>query len=507
MVHFCETVNRLVIQDGISAPLVFDGVTARRSSRSNSEIFTGHMMAYNYGRLWMVSGYNRNLLYAGDIHDPDVPESELKFTESQYLFGGGYFSFPGQITGLAFIPMNDTQTGFGSLFVFGKRFTYAMRAEITSRDLWSQMTNGGFQQVVFRQVGAVGPRSIESVNQDLYWRDGHGHLRSYRTSVVDQASPGNAPLSQEIRRLLDYDSTDMLDNCSSIYFDNRLMFLASPYYNAVGGVSYKDIATLNFSPVALMSGKGPQIYEGEWDGLGFTDLLRGFFNNRERAFIVSTDKYGHNHLWEIGKSINIYADRKLASSGNDIVKVDIPIKSAMITRKFDWGVNQSLKTLCRMDVSLSDLRGTGSITLLYKKDDDMDWHEWDSWTWDAKMDSSSGPVDIQKQTRIALKTRSPSEASLSIGSDGLYPYHGFPFQLRFEWTGYCKVSRFMVMAEMNREGYSNDFDLIPSGTVIDTFTPREHAYAVEPSNFAILTDEDGVPLTDERGVTLTEVNQ
>jgi hypothetical protein len=340
------------------------------------------------------------------------------------------------------------------------------------------------------------------VNQDLYWRDGNGHLRSYRTSVVDQSSPGNSPLSQEIRRLLDYDSTDMLDSSSTIYFNNRLLFLASPYYNTLGRVSFKDIATLNFSPVSLMSGKGPQIYEGEWDGInGFTDLLKGYIQDRERAFVVSTDKYGHNHLWEIGDHKTPTGDEKLSIDGDDVVKVNQPIQSAMVTRKYDWSVDQSLKTLCRMDLFLNNLQGAGEITLFYRKDEDLEWHRWDSWTWDVNMTSDSAPQNIQRQNRAALKTRYPDETSRGI--DGLYPYTGYAFQFRFEWTGYCQISRFMVLAELNREGYSNDRDMVTFDTVTDTFNLREHKYEVDPQNLEILTDENGDPLHDERFVTLT----
>lgn len=501
-VYFCETVNRIVIQDGTADPIIFDGSTARRSEASKGEVFRGYMMAYNYGRLWMVGGPNRNLLYAGDIHDSAFPESELQFTETNFLTGGGYFSFPGPITGLAFIPLNDTTTGFGSMFVFGRNFTYSVRAEITSRDMWSQLTNGGFQQLVFPGIGAVGQRSITGVNQDLYWRDGTGHLRSYRTSVVDQSGPGNAPLSQEIRRLLDHDSVSLLDTCSSAYFDNRLMFLASPYINAVGGVSFKDMATLNFSPVALMSGKGPQIYEGEWDGLGFTDIITGTFSGKPRAFVVSTDDHGHNHLWEIGGSSG--HDRRLAMQDAAVSIRTKPIKSAAITRKFDWGIDLSLKTLCRMDLFLTDLKGAGSISVFYRKDEDLAWHEWDSWSWDVDMQSSTGPKDIQAQNRAALKTRYPSE--VARGRDGLYPYTGYAFQFRFEWTGYCKISRFLIMAEFNRENYSNDRDLVPIDTFADSYTPRTHNYSTEAGNLTPLHDENGVQLHDERFITLTESN-
>ena len=98
-----QTVETLVIQDGQTRPILYNGSSARRSG--SDEVPVGKQMAYGNGRLWVA--INANELVAGDIRTRE-PGSELAFTETNYLSGGGSLWFSRPITGLAFIPVTGT---------------------------------------------------------------------------------------------------------------------------------------------------------------------------------------------------------------------------------------------------------------------------------------------------------------------------------------------------------------------------------------------------------------
>lgn len=99
-VWMCQTVETLVIQDGQSNAILYDGSTAVRAT--GTQVPRGRMMAYGNGRLWLA--LNAKELVAGDIRTR-APGSELNFTESNYFTGGGSLFFPRGITGLSFIPV------------------------------------------------------------------------------------------------------------------------------------------------------------------------------------------------------------------------------------------------------------------------------------------------------------------------------------------------------------------------------------------------------------------
>jgi len=195
----CETSGSFVVQDGQSAPIIYNGAQARRSNILNNELPVGTAMAYGNGRLAVV--VNGNQIGVGNI-TTGVYQSELQFTEETYLSGGGAFYFSSNVTGLGFLPVNNTDTGFGSLMVFGQRFVNSLQLNITQREQWDQIP--GFQQVILPNIGSASQGSIVSINQDLYWRDPQGNIWSLRSSQWDALSPGNAPVSFEMSRIVDY---------------------------------------------------------------------------------------------------------------------------------------------------------------------------------------------------------------------------------------------------------------------------------------------------------------
>lgn len=439
-----ETVGYFVIQDGQSSPIIYDGSQARRADQSKNEVPVGRQMAYGNGRLWVA--INENELVAGDIKTR-TQGSELLFTETQYLTGGGAFYFPRKITGLGFIPATGA-SGYGSLIVYAKDRTETIRADITNRDLWG--TFPGFIQPVLLNSGAASHYSLTEVNQDLWWRDADGGIRSLRSSVADEAgSPGNTPQSREVARITDFEDQKRLAAVSGIQFDNRLLMTASPFINQHGAVSFRDLISLDFSPISSNRAKTAPSYDGEWDGLRFTRLVAGEFNGKRRGFALSLDPDGYNRLWEFDDGIN--DDELQICTGTGLATMESPIPMVLEYPSRDWGLPSVRKVLQRCDVYLAGVEGEVKLDVYWRSDNLVKWNRWqEEVTACATMsDASTATPHVWKnlapQGRAQIKTFSVPQTTQPLTGYGNQT--GFEHQIRLVVTGKAKVDRVVVYAE------------------------------------------------------------
>lgn len=434
-VWMTQTVETLVIQDGQSNPILYDGSTAERSV--TGKVPRGRMMAYGNGRLWVA--INANELVAGDIRT-GVPGSELFFTEATYLTGGGKLFFAQDLKGLAFIPVTG-QSDYGALLAYSDDETKAVRADITSRDDWGKVP--GFVTDILRSVGTSSQWSITSVNQDLYWRDSNSGIRSIRNALADEAGPGSSPISREVSRLTNFDSQRQLSFCSAVYHDNRLLMTSSPYLLGNGGVGFKNLIALDFAPLSGMQGKSPAAYDGQWNGLNFVKLIAGKFLGQNRAFALVTDDNGNNQLWEFGTGNR--AD--LTSECGTGVKTEVPIKCLVEYPLRDFGVSKARKRLERCDVWLSQVDGPLDLKVYWRADNAQKWLLWDEAPTCAKTtDAATTEPHVWKnllpQERPQFKTFTIPD---SVNEVVKYANSvGFEFQIRLVWTGRCRIHRMMV---------------------------------------------------------------
>lgn len=432
-----QTIETLVIQDGQSNAILYNGSTARRAGPD--EVPRGTSMAYGNGRLWVA--INKNELVAGDIRTRIVG-SELFFTETNYLSGGGALYFPRGLTGLEFIPITGA-ADFGTLIVFSKDSTESVRADVTNRDMWPNYS--GFVTTVFRDIGCAGDWSITQVNQDLYWRDSRGDIRSLANAISTSSTPGSTPISREVQRLVDYDSDQLLPWVSSVYFDNRFLQTSSPYLNVSGGVSFKDIVALDFSPISTMQLKAPPAYDGQWSGPpGIAQLVAGQFDGQNRAFAITSGEDGINRLWEIltrGRD-----DAYLSCGSGGIFN---PIESFIEYPSFEFSLPKNRKRLERCDVWLSDIDGDFEMRLYWRTDNAQKWTQWDesaacATTTDAATDTPHVWKNLLPQQRPQIKSYTIPD---SLDEVTRYANKvGFEFQIRIAFTGKYQVERMMVYA-------------------------------------------------------------
>lgn len=495
-VFMCETVGSFLVQDGQSDCIIYDGSVTRRADPLIPEVPRGTRMAFGDGRLAVAQGKN---VKVGDIIQ-NVFQSELKFTETTYLSGGGSFLFRTEVTGLAFLSVNNTATGYGSLMVFGKKYANSLSLQVTSRELWDQMP--GFGNVVLPKIGAVSHDSIVAMNQDLYLRDVNGQIWSIRSAAYDAESPGNAPLSREIARVVDFETDTLLPDSGGIFFNNRLLYLASPFYNRFGATSFKYLISLDASPLATIRGKSPPAYEGITEGLNFVKLFQGSPAGVDRSFTISTDDDGENRLWELVSDAK-YDSAFLSNGSTNSVSTQVPIQTYYESRRFDWGSPGTLKQLQRLDIWPADLRGPTTITAWWRADNRSQWQLWYTISVDAQMTNNPGQwVDLESQERGRVKSFTCPDSEDVI--DQKRTDVGFGFQVRIAWTGYLLLDRIKLWARpLPETAFSEIADLDPD-PVQNVVTNNGLSYSIPVGGLgSSYTDQNGNVYVDQYAIPYT----
>lgn len=312
----------------------------------------------------------------------------LRFTEGTYLDEGGALqvpSFMGKITGLIFIPVQDIGTGQGDLLVFCETGVISLAVSVP-RSQWKE--TAGFQRVALDQVGATSHESLATTNGDIFFRSIDG-LRTYRNARAELNAFGQVPISAELNSVLPYDTLSMLTACSSVVFNNRLLFTASPKLDYTGvsvnedvtrPITFSTICALDFTTLSTVGAKRTASYDGLWKGLDVTRLVGGLVKLKPRAFAlnVNYETDATNELWEITE--DAYADEPINSE-------PIPITSILETRSFSLGSPVEVKKLIRADFWLGNLRGSTTFNVYWRPDEYPCWRTWHSFVRCAQVEN------------------------------------------------------------------------------------------------------------------------
>ena len=219
---------------------------------------------------------------------------------------------------------------------------------------------------------------MTSANGDIFFRSFDG-LRTYRNARAEFNTFGRVPLSAEMNSVLDFDTKSMLKNCSSIVFDNRFLFTATPEITFTGvsnsaltkrPITFSTIVALDFTTLASIGAQRASCYDGMWRGLDVTKLVTGVVNGKPRAFAFCVDYNVNatNTIWEI--TSDTYVDQPVNSA-------PVPIKSILETRSFQLGSPSEVKKLIRADLWLGSLRGNTEFSVYWRPDEYpcfRDWH-------------------------------------------------------------------------------------------------------------------------------------
>lgn len=422
--YYCETVGSIVIQDEQSIPIIYDGDEFRRADENKDEVPVGAMMSFSNGRL-AVAVNNRRAVRIGDIRQ-DEHQSELKFTETYSLLGGGDFAFPSRVTSLTSLPVIDTSTGQGSTIVGCRGRIFSLKTQITSRDAWPDV---GFQSEVFPDVGVVGHRAISKANQDLIFR-AHDGLRTFRATVSDYESFGLTPISREFHHRMSCDEESFLDDTCIVTFDNRVIFTHSP---TVYGNRYINLGlgSYNLDTMSRAGQKSNAVFDGEWDGLQVAEMVTGKLYGSTRCFIIGRDVDGNNGIWEI------LPEATQRQDGDNPVQ---EITTAMLPGA---GID-AWKALRRCDLYLSGIVDPVHVEVLFRPDRYEYWTQWDSF--DVTPSKENGWGREVATYRGPLSTRTPPDNY--DPSVQRYLNQGYGFQVLVRFTGRARLDQLHVFSEV-----------------------------------------------------------
>lgn len=312
----------------------------------------------------------------------------LRFTETTYLDEGGSLQVPGflgKITGMIFMPVQDSGAGQGDLLVFCETGVISLSVAVP-RSQWKSTV--GFQRIALASVGSTGQESLTTANGDVFFRSFDG-LRTYRNARAEFSSFGRVPISAEMNGVLNYDTKSMLKNCSSIVFDNRFLFTATPqitYKNVSTAqltkrpITFSTIVALDFTTLASIGAQRASCYDGMWRGLDVTKLVTGVVQGKPRAFGFCVDYAVNatNTIWEL--SSDNYDDQPVNSEA-------VPITSILETRSFQLGSPAEVKKLIRADLWLGSLRGNTDFKVYWRPDEYACWREWHEFSRCATVDN------------------------------------------------------------------------------------------------------------------------
>ena len=432
--------NYLIIQDGQTKALIYNGGTSRRASATLKEVPVGNQIAYGMGRIWIA---RNNEYIAGDINGG--PTSVLQFTETGYLNEGGSFIVPlqsGQITGLKFISSIDTSLGQGELVIFTENSVFSNRVP-PNRSAWKDSSEA-IQRIVQIDSGGVSHRSVSGANSDLFYRSKDG-IQSLIIAVRQFNSWGNTPISAEMNRIIENDDTRLLSYASSIKFDNRLLMTCSPV-DTSHGVYHRALIELDFDLISSMANKLPPAYDGISTGLNILQLVDGFFSGVHRAFAFVLNSENKIELWE----------RSVAEKFDNGSQ---RIQWTFETPSYNFGNPFDLKQLNTADIFLDELTGEVDIEIQFKSDQTPYWTTWHSWSEcskkdDCSIDACGFPKEYRPQFRSKVHLPQPPDTCDPTNSKPLR--NGYEFQFRFVITGYCRIKQLRFHAYTQQESPNGD---------------------------------------------------
>lgn len=455
---FQQAESWMILNDGSSLPWIYDGASARRSVPAAGEIRTGRMMAYGMGRLWYGLPDKRSFR-AGDLVGSSSGTPALNYrdavlheTQNTYLTNGDFFTpaVSGGITAMRFIAIPDTSFGQGPLLVFTPNQIFSINCPLDAT-VWQTLENP-IQTISFISYGGLSQYGTILVNGDVMFRSLDG-FRSYILARRDFTTWGNTPISREMDRVLKYDDSKLLGDCSEVLFNNRLLATCSPV-NTQHGTYHRGWLTLDFDLISSMAGKAPPVWESLNVGLNILQLVKGDFNGVERCFAFALNYEQEVEVWELTK------DEKFDHQANS--QLDQPIHWVFETRAFGFGTSvfpqrRVLKNLQNLEMEIDNLIGNVNFKVYFKPDNHPCWIFWKEFSEcsvykDCDFDPLTGcqtTKEYQPQYRHRLSIGQPPSTCDTI-TNKQYRL-GYQFQVRIEVEGYCEIKNLTVTAEPKEE--------------------------------------------------------
>lgn len=430
----CQADRFMIVQDNLSIPLIIEEDKARLSNVSQSdqsmatgwEVPRGSIMAYGHGRLFLVPTEmgdedGRRFFIAGDVMWPTKASNLLRFTETEYLSGGGAFFLPneiGFITGMQFLKQPMTGNGTGVLIVFTRDGASAFGVN-APRATWQDID---ISQVLFQSGGTKSNNSLLSINGDIFFRGLDG-LRSIKYSASNLANTlANIPISFEINPILSADN-GALDKISCALVDNRLFMTTQPN----GDGTFAALAVMDFSIYSSLGSNAGTAFPGFWTGRKFLAVHSVLIDEQPRLLIIEKTDEG------IVASLLEKDDSTIRES----------ITSRLYTKSYECGYPYDQKRLSYALVSVSNVTQKTTLNLYCRPKGYPKWIL--ATTAVIPYDNGYGRDNI-----IQLPLDSMEKVYDPLLLDDLATACEFEFCL--EWTGNMRVDKFRFYATSYQHG-------------------------------------------------------
>jgi hypothetical protein len=428
---FVQAEDTLVIQDDQSKPFLYDGATLVRAG--DNQVPVGGPMAYGNGRLWVAHGsayVGGDLAYSNPAYGR---KTVLYFTENTFLNEGGAFAVPAQlgtITALAFVAQQDTANAVGGLMVFTNSSIQEFDAPV-DRTIWKDLQQP-LQRFALIEFGSFSP-IVTPVNGDLFFRARDG-VRSFYFARREFGGWGNTGIGNEVERVQAKDDELLLNRCSSVNFDNRMLMTCQPQLSP-SGVFHRALMSLDFDIVSGMRDKQPPCWEGVWTGLKILQILTAVVLGKRRcfAFVIGADN--KIELWELSK------DERFDNG-------DVRIACAIELRSMNAKAPFVPKRLESADMSLDHIVGNVMMTVRFRPDLYPSWVMWHNWGECAEYQLCDDDVcattlpDFQEENVARRGIGQPADCQDC--QKCIVVRDGYEFQVRVEWTGHLRIKRFRI---------------------------------------------------------------
>lgn len=481
----------LVVNDGQSRPLVFDGASTRRLP-AGTWLPVGRQIHYSNGRFIvavpsepggeafayiasdLVYGASGTALYG-------YRDSILRTTDNEAILAGRPFGVPlnsGPITSLFSVAVPDTSLGQGPLQVGTVSAVYSVDLPLDAT-LWTT-TAQPIQVVALPNSGPTGFYAVTTINGDAWYRSPDG-IRSFVVARRDFNTWVQTDLSQELLRVLPYDTSSLLDHASCVNFDNRFLCTCSPYDTRGQGIAHRGLVSLDFDNISSITSRSQPAYDGLWTGVHVLQVLKARVHSTERCFMFALDCEGNVCLYEIGRDTDGWFD----SDGTNKVATQCWIESRALLGSEEDPRDVKLKRMQAGDLWLTQLAGvdTGQIefTASYISDQQPCWTEWQSFTFCAPACAPPAecvqPVTVQSQYATFLRLPQPADDCSRVTGR---PYRtGYSFQVKLAWEGHAELRRLLLWATPQVENLNVACNSVNDCAVLQCCTDDLFAYAIE----------------------------
>lgn len=460
---FQEIEDFMIVQDGESAPWIYDGANNRRADsmgvNGTKEVPVGSAMGACQGRLWVALQDGRGFVASDLTGDPtgtpqyNFRDAVLKFTANDVINEGGAFAVPlnaGNITAMLPVAQIDTSTGQGPLQVFTPTAVFSINAP-TDRTQWKNLRYP-IQTISLIKNGSLSDRATVSVNGDAWMRSLDG-IRSFVTARRDFGTWVNTPLSEEVIRGIRADDLNLLSYASACLFDNRLLMSVNPYRSWDHGIAHRGLVALDFAPASFLQNRLSPAWEGTWSGLTILQIISGTFEGIERCFIFALSPSLTIQLYEVTHDDDSDYD------GTNFVPIQWAIEGGAYGFPNQGGIGGvDVISLSGGNLWADELNGRVTFAAKYRADEDPCWHDWHSWSICANnFTCGSGPC----VTPLTLKTQYRKPFNLPAPISDCDPSTGKPvnvgrmFQPRIEITGSCRLKQLRMIARQEDEDVSD----------------------------------------------------